>query len=68
MRTDISCPGGANGKELAAVQEKQVQSLSLEYPLEEGMATHSNILAWRIPWIKKPDGPLSIELQIVEHK
>ena len=33
-----------------AMQETWVQSLSWEDPLEEGMATHSNILAWRIPW------------------
>ena len=34
---------------LSAMQEIQVQSLGQEYPLEEGMATHSSILAWRIP-------------------
>ena len=33
----------------------QVQSLSGEDPLEEGMATHSSILAWRIPWTEDPD-------------
>ena len=33
-----------------------VQSLDLEDPLEEGMATHSSILAWRIPWTEDPDG------------
>ena len=35
-------------------QETQVQSLGQEDPLEEGMATHSSILAWRIPWIEEP--------------
>ena len=68
MGTDIGFPGGANGKEFVAVKETQVQSLSQEYPLEECMATHSNIFAWKIPWIKKPGGPLSTELQIVEHE
>ena len=37
-------------KDLLALQETQVRSLSREDPLEKGMATHSNILAWRIPW------------------
>ena len=36
-------------KNLTVMQETQVQSLGREDPLEEGMATHSNILAWRIP-------------------
>ena len=43
-------------KDSPAMQETQVQSLSLEDPLEKGMATHSSILAWRIPWIKEPGG------------
>ena len=37
-------------------QETLVQSLGWEDPLEEGMATHSSILAWRIPWAEKPGG------------
>ena len=37
-------------------QETQVQSLGQEDPLEKGMATHSNILAWRIPWTEEPGG------------
>ena len=36
------------------MQETQVQSLGREDPLEKEMATHSNILAWKIPWTKKP--------------
>ena len=36
-----------------AVQETQVQSLGQEDPLEKGMATHSSILAWRIPWTEE---------------
>ena len=43
-------------KNLPAVQETQVQSLGREDPLEKGMATDSNILAWRIPWIEEPGG------------
>ena len=39
-----------------AIQETQVQSLGLEDPLEKGMATHSSILAWRIPWTEEPVG------------
>ena len=44
-----------------AMQETQVPSLSQEDPLEKGMATHSSILAWRIPWTEKPG-----ELQFME--
>ena len=42
-------------KSLPAVQGTQVPSLGLEDPLEKGMATHSGILAWRIPWREEPD-------------
>ena len=41
--------------------ETQVQSLSLEDPLERGMATYSSILAWRIPWTEEPGGLQSME-------
>ena len=37
-------------------QETQVHSLGWEYPLEEKTATHSSILAWKIPWTEEPDG------------
>ena len=43
-------------KNLPAVQESQVRSLGWEDPLEKGMATHSNNLAWRIPWTEEPGG------------
>ena len=43
-------------KNLSAVQETWVRSLDREDPLEEGMATHSSILAWRIPWTEEPGG------------
>ena len=54
-------------KNLPAVWETQVPSLGWKDPLEKGMATHSNILAWRIPWTKEPDGLQSMGLQRVGH-
>ena len=48
-------------------QTAQVQSLGREDPLQEGMATHSSILAWRIPWTEEPGGLQSMELQRVRH-
>ena len=41
-------------KNLPAILETRVPSLGREGPLEEGMATHSSILAWRIPWTEEP--------------
>ena len=41
-------------KNLPAIQETQVQSLGQEDSLEKGMATHSSILAWKIPWTEEP--------------
>ena len=43
-------------KNLPAMQETQVGSLDQEDPLEKEMATHSSILAWRIPWTEEPGG------------
>ena len=43
-------------KNLPAIQETRVQSLGQEDPLEKGMATHSSILAWRIPWTEESGG------------
>ena len=43
-----------NLPEVQETQEMQVQSLGQKNPLEEGMATHSTILAWRIPWTEEP--------------
>jgi len=43
-------------KKLPAMQDILIQSLDQEDPLEKGMATHSSILAWRIPWTEEPDG------------
>ena len=50
-----------------AMRETWVQSLGWEDPLEEGMTTHSIILAWRIPWIKEPGGLQSMGSQRVGH-
>jgi len=52
-------------KNLHAMQEIQVQSLSQEDPLEEGMATYSSILVWRIPWTEEPGRLQSIMSQRV---
>ena len=48
-------------------QEMQVRSLGREDPLEEGMATHSSILVWRISWTEEPGGLQSIGSQRVRH-
>ena len=50
-------------KNLLAMWEIQVQSLSQEDPLEKGMASHSSILAWRIPWTEESGGLQSMGLQ-----
>ena len=50
-------------KNLSAVQETEAPSLGREDPLEKGMATHSSILAWRIPWTDEPGGLQSMGLQ-----
>ena len=54
-------------KTLPAMWETQVRFLGLEDPLEKGMATHSSILAWRIPWTEEPGGLQSMGLQRVRH-
>ena len=54
-------------KNLPAIQETCVQSLGQEDTLERGMATHSSILAWRIPWTEEPGGLQSVESQRVRH-
>ena len=50
-----------------AMQDTEVQSLGWEDPLEKGMATHSSILAWRIPWTEEPGGLQAMGLQRVRH-
>ena len=56
-------PGGLVVKNMPAVQETWVQSLGGKDPLEQEMATHSSILAWRIPWNEQPGRVQSIESQ-----
>ena len=58
---------GLYGKESVCIQETRVQSLGREDPLEEGMAIHSSILAWRIPWTEEPSRPQSWGSQRVGH-
>ena len=60
-------PGGSEVKNPPAMQEMQVWSLGQEDPLEKEMATHSSILAWRIPWTEEPGGLQSVGLQRVGH-
>ena len=54
-------------KNLLAMQETWVRSLGQEDPLEKGMATHSSILTWRIPWTEGPGGLQSAGSQSVRH-
>ena len=54
-------------KNLPAMQETRVRSLGQEDPLEIGMATHSSILAWRIPWTEEPGGLQSMGLRRVRN-
>ena len=58
----LGFPGSSSGKEPTGQcrTQTQVQSLGGEDPLEEGMATHSSILAWKIPWTEEPGGLQSI--------
>ena len=56
-----SFPGGSMLKNLPAMQEMKVQTLGWEDLLEEGMATHSTIHAWRIPWTEEAGGLQSTE-------
>ena len=52
---------------LPAMEETRVRSLDWEDPLEKGMATHANILAWRIPGTEEPDRLQSMGSQRVRH-
>ena len=54
-------------KNLPPMQETWIQSLGWKDPLEKGMATHSSILAWRIPWAEVPDALQSMGLQRFGH-
>ena len=55
-------------KNLHAKQETRVQSLGQEDPLEKGMATHSSILTWEIPWPEEPGRLQSMGLQRARHE
>jgi len=66
----VDFPGGSavkNQPAMKKLQETQVQSLGWEDPLEEGMATQSRILAWRIPWTEEPEKLESIGSQRIRH-
>ena len=55
LECQLGFPGGSVVKNLSAMQATWVWSLGWEDPLEKETATHSSILAWRIPWIEEPD-------------
>ena len=65
----LSSPGGSvvKKKNFIPMQETLVASLDGEDPLEKEMATHSSILAWRIPWTEEPGGLQSMGWQRVRH-
>ena len=65
--TDVCFPRGSDSQESTAMQETWVPSLGCEDPLEKGMATHSIILAWRIPWTEEPGVFQSMESPRVRH-
>ena len=60
-------PTAQQAKNLSVKQKTQGQYLGQEYPMEEGVSTHSSILAWGIPWTEEPGGLQSIGLQRVRH-
>ena len=61
----VGCPAGSDGKESACSAGDMGLIPELGRSLEKGMATHSSILAWRIPWTKEPGGLQSVESQRV---
>ena len=66
--TELGFPGGSDSKESACNAGDGVQSLSWKDPLEEEMATHSSILAWRILWTEEPDRLQSPGVKKVRHE
>ena len=60
-------PGGSVSKESACSAEDLGSIPGWENPLEEGMATHSSIVAWKIPWMEEPGGLQSMGSQRVGH-
>ena len=71
-KTVLVLMGASSGtqtvKNPPAMQESWVRSMDQEDPLEKGMATHSSIRAWRIPWTEEPGGLQSVGSQKVKHK
>ena len=68
MSVSLRCfPSGSEVKRLPAMWETWVQSLGREDPLEKEMATHSSILAWKIPWTEEPGGLQSMGSPRVGH-
>ena len=65
--TEKKNPTNQTVKNMPAMWEIWVQSLGWEDPLEKGMATHSSIPSWRIPWIDEPGGLQSMVSQRVRH-
>ena len=69
LKSHVTClgfPGGSAVENLLAMQKTQerwVRSPGREDPVEKGMATHSSILAWRMPWSEESDGLQSLGLQ-----
>ena len=63
----MGLPAGSDIKNPPAMRETWVRSLGWEDSLEKGMATHSSILAWRIPWTEEPGGLQSMGSQRVRH-
>ena len=63
----LGFPGGSDAKNLPEMWETWVRSLGQEDPLEKELATHSSILAWRIPWTVEPGGLQSTGSQRVGH-
>ena len=67
LTKQVSSIGGSEFKASAAVQATWVRSLHQEDPPEKEMATHSGVLAWRIPWTEEPGGLQSTGSQRVGH-
>ena len=65
--SSLGFPGGSDSKESAFNSGDPGSIAGSEDPLEKGMATHSSILAWRIPWTEEPGGLQSMGLQRVRH-
>ena len=63
----LGFPGGSDSKCLPTMRETQVQSLGWKDLLEKEMATHSSILAWKIPWMEEPGRLRSMVSQRVRH-